>query len=453
MGERRRSEVFLDAEVPADAVRRAFTPAAKRQRYLRVEAVLAEAQATLGMIPAEAAEAITSTARSLDLDPDAIAARMAVHGHPMMALVEVLADAVGEHGGWVHWGATTQNIQQTGDVLLLRDVHGLIVSQLRDVLAALADLGERTAATPMAGRTHWQHAVPITFGLKVAAWSDQLLRHLERLEQLEPRLLRSMTGGAAGSFASFGERGIDLQDEVAHLLQLTPMPVPSRAIVDHFAEFVLALGLLSTSMQSIADELQRLNTTEYGEVQETIPAGQVGSSTMPQKRLAPHMGPIVTAAAQARAAASLAFDGMLQAHEVDGSRSAIMDRALEQASVATVERLDALNALVRALQVFPERMRENLATSGGLINAEAVMLALAVAMGRQEAHHAVHGAVDAVNATGIPFGDALLADEHVAAAMSRDDIERLVDPEQYTGLSERVARETAVRARAAASRG
>lgn len=434
----------------ADAVAQAFTLAAKRQQYLQVEAALAEAQASLGMIPPEAAEAITGTARSLELDADAVAARMAVHGHPMMALVEVLADAVGEHGGWVHWGATTQNIQQTGDVLMLRDVHGLIVSQLRGVLDALADLGERTAATPMAGRTHWQHAVPITFGLKVAAWTDQLLRHLERLEQLAPRLLRSMTGGAAGSFASFGDRGIDLQNEVARLLDLEPMAVPSRAIVDHFAELVLTLGLLATTVQTIADEMQRLNTPEYGEVQETIPPGQVGSSTMPQKRIAPHLGPIIIACAQARAATSLAYDGMLQAHEVDGSRSVIMDRALEQACVATVAALDGLDALVRGLRVFPERMRENLGMTGGLINAEAVMLALADAMGRQEAHHAVHSAVEAVNADGIPFGDALLADEHVARVMSREDIERLVDPEQYTGLSERVARETAARARAAA---
>ena len=153
--------------------RAAFTPQSKRLRYLQVEAALAQAQGRLGLIPSKAADAIAATARSLVPDPEAIEARVAVHGHSMMALVEVLADAVGEYGGWVHWGATTQNIQQTGDVLVLRDVREAVIAQLRDALAALADLSEATAATPMAGRTHWQHAVPISFGLKTAAWADQ----------------------------------------------------------------------------------------------------------------------------------------------------------------------------------------------------------------------------------------------------------------------------------------
>lgn len=228
------------------------------------------------------------------------------------------------------------------------------------------------------------------------------------------------------------------------------MPVPSRAIVDHLAEFVLLLGLISATAQSVAEEVQLLNTPEIGEAHEAIPPGQVGSSTMPQKRVAPHVGVLIIAAATARAAAPLALEAMLQSHEVDGTRSVMMDRALEQAGRYTMEALDALVPLIHGLEVDPARMRANLGLTKGLINAEAAMLALADALGRQEAHHVVHHAVERVNGEGLSFADALLADERVAAALTAEQIETLLDPANYTGLSEQIAREAAHSARAAA---
>ncbi|MFT4297256.1 MAG: lyase family protein [Micropruina sp.] len=431
-------------------VRDAFRPESKRRRYLEVEAALAEAQGEMGLIPADAALRIAATARAATLDPDRLAARVGAHGHMMMALVEELAEVVGEHGGWVHWGATTQNIQQTGDILILRDVHATILRSVREALLAAAELIDRTAGLPMAGRTHWQHAVPITFGLKVAAWSDQFVRHHERLLQLEPRLLQSMTGGAAGTFASFGVRGIELQANVAVRLGLSPMAVPSRAVVDHLAEFVLLLGLIAATAQTIAEEMQLLNTPEHGEACEAIPPGQVGSSTMPQKRIAPHVGATIIAAAHARAAVPLALEAMLQSHEVDGTRSVLMDRSLEQACVGASEAMDAVVGLLRGLQVAPERMRANLDLTGGLINAEAVMLRLGDALGRQEAHHVVHHAVERVNSEAITFSEALHRDPRVTTVLSDDEIAVLLDPTRYTGLSEQVARAAAEQARAAA---
>ena len=435
----------------AGNVRAAFAPAEKTRRYLEVEAALAAAEGDIGLIPQEAARQIVQTAGSVTLDPERLAARVRTHGHTMMALVEELAEAVGEYGGWVHWGATTQNIQQTGDVLILRDVYDVVVDLVDDALLAAANVIDRTADMPMAGRTHWQHAVPITFGLKVASWSDQLVRHRERLNDLAPRLLQSMTGGAAGTFASFGSRGIELQAKVAERLGLRPMEVPSRAIVDHLAEFVLVLGLISATAQSVAEEMQRLNTPEYGEAYEEIPAGQVGSSTMPQKRIAPHVGVTIIAAAHARAAVPLALEAVIQSHEVDGTRSVFMDRALEQACVGTVEAMDGLVGILRGLQVSPKRMRQNLDLTHGLINAEAVMLRLADVLGRQDAHHVVHHAVERVNGEKISFLDALRADSRVTNALTNDQITELLDPTRYTGLSEQVAVAAAARARAAVS--
>ncbi len=260
-----------------------------------------------------------------------------------------------------------------------------------------------------------------------------------------------MTGGAAGTFASFGAEGPALQAEVARLLGLEPMDVPSRAIVDHLAELVLALGLLAATLQSIAEEVQRLHTPEYGEAREVLPPGQVGSSTMPQKRIAPHLGPMVIASAQVRAAVPLALEAVIQSHEVDGARSAILDRALEQAATCAVDATENLVGLSRDLEVVPDRMLANLQLTGGLINAERVMLRLGDALGRQEAHHVVHRAVEAVNAGGVTFAEALTADDDVARVLTPDEVAELLDPTRYTGLSAQLAHEAAARARAAAS--
>lgn len=189
-----------------------------------------------------------------------------------------------EHGRWVHWGATTQNIQQTGDVLGIRAACDVITGRLVDVLAELAELAHRHANTVMAGRTHTQQAVPITFGYKLAAWADTMLRYLQRLDELPPLLFIAMAGGAAGSFAARGASGPEVRDALARRLGLTGMPVASRSIADPFAELVCVLALLSTAGSAIAEEIARLGAVEFGELAETLPEGDVGSSTMPQKR-------------------------------------------------------------------------------------------------------------------------------------------------------------------------
>ena len=256
-----------------------------------------------------------------------------------------------------------------------------------------------------------------------------------------------MTGGAAGTFASLGDVGQQVQEGVARRLGLTAMPVPSRSIVDQFAELVCVLGMVCSTAQSVAEEVERLLTAEYGEVSESIPPDTVGSSTIPQKRNPALCGGVIIPAAQVRAVVPLALESIIQAHEVDGTRSVTMDRAVEQACVLTTDALVALRSLVAGLRVYPERMRANLDLTGGLINAEAVMLALARAVGRQEAHHVVHAVVERLGAPGARFDDALLTDPQVSAVLGEDEVQTLLDPVQYIGLSAKVARETSRRAR------
>lgn len=425
-----------------------FTTRARRQRWLDVEAALASAEADVGLVPESAAAAIAANAEMDLIDEDALDAGEKASRHVMVPLVAALADVVGpEYGGWVHWGATTQNIQQTGDTMGIKDAHAILINRIKRLLVVLADMAETHADTVMAGRTHGQHAVPITFGYKAAVWADTFARHLERMDQVAPRLLVSMTGGAAGTFATFGDLGPAIHRGVASRVGLSPMVIPSRAISDHFAEWVCLLGLISGTAQSIAEEVIRLMAAEFGEVAEKLPAADVGSSTMPQKRNAKAAMGIVTAAAQVRALVPLALEATIQAHEVDGARSAMMDRAVEQSATLLDQILSHLLGLLSDLQVFPERMSENISLTHGLISAEAVMMRLAERIGRQEAHAAVHEAAMRAATSGAMFADALASTPAIGDRLTRAEISQLLDPRDHVGLSPQLARLTAARVR------
>jgi adenylosuccinate lyase len=421
------------------------------QAWLDVEVALARAQAELGIIPAAAADAIAGAARLENMDRARIDEGFARTGHTIVPLVWELGRIVGEpHGGWVHWGATTQNITQTGDLLVLRQAHAVFLRQIGEVLAAMADLAERSADMPVAGRTHGQHAVPATFGYKVAVWIDELARHVERLRQAAPRLFVAMLGGGAGTFASLGKNGPPVQAGIGRLLGFGSMAVPSRAIGDHLAENVLLLGLLAATCGKIGREIYTLMKTEFGEVEEPVPPGTVGSSTMPQKRNPKLCQDIIAAAAEIRSQVPLALEAMTTEHEADRTTSLMMDTAEGRACVATGDMLSRLAEVMRGLRLDPARMRANLDLGGGLIMAEAVMLDLGAAIGRQHAHDAVYDAAQAAFVEGRPFGALLAADPRVTAHMTATQIDGLLDPTAYTGLCAEMAREGAARARALA---
>jgi 3-carboxy-cis,cis-muconate cycloisomerase len=445
-------ELPTAARVADPGIRALYRLENRWQAWLDVEAALAKAQEELGIIPRGAAEAIARGAHLEALDRARIDEGFARTGHTIVPLVWELGRIVGEpHGGWVHWGATTQNITQTGDLLVLRQAHGVFLRLIGEALVAMADLAERGADMPIAGRTHGQHALPATFGYKPAVWIDEMIRHVERLRQIAPRLFVAMLGGGAGTFASLGADGPKVQAALAGHLGMQPMRVPARTIGDHLAENICLFGLLAATSAKIAREIYTLMKTEFGEVEEPVPPGTVGSSTMPQKRNPKLCQDIIAAASEVRASVPLALEAMQTEHEADRTTSLIMEAAEARSAIALGDALARLVEVLQGLRLDPERMRRNLDLGGGLIMAEAVMLNLGAKIGRQHAHDVVYDAAQAAFVENRPFADLLAADARVTAHLNAREIASLLDPTAYTGLCAEMAREAARRARTTAA--
>ncbi|MGI9523864.1 MAG: class-II fumarase/aspartase family protein [Hyphomicrobiaceae bacterium] len=425
-----------------------FTDRSRWQSWLDVEAVLAAAQAEIGMIPHSAAEVIAQNAKLERLDLSAVQNDLARSGHPLVPIIWELARICGkEAGGYVHWGATTQNILETGDNILLKQAHKILLTQLAFVLEALAEIAERSADLTLAGRTHGQHAVPITFGYKVAVWIDEFCRHLERLRALENRVFVALLGGATGTFAAFGERGPRLQRLLAKRMSLSPAAVPSRTHRDREVEYVTVLALVAATSGKVANEIYTLMKQEFGEASEPIPVGTVGSSTMPQKRNPILCQDIIAEAAKVRALVPLALEAMMTEHEANRTTTVMMRGAVGPAAIGTGDCLARLLVVINGLELRPSRMSENLQLTDGMILSEAIMLRLAETLGRQVAHDVIYDAVEKVRAGKASFREAIVMTAEIQQHLNPETIDSLLDPSLYTGLSATMARDQAMRAR------
>jgi 3-carboxy-cis,cis-muconate cycloisomerase len=415
-----------------DPVRAVFADRAFVLRMVAVEAALARVQGRLGIIPAEAAAAIDAAATTLEPDLVKLAASTAKVGVPVVGVVAQLRAASGAASGFVHWGATTQDIMDTALVLQLRDVMALLDGDLTGCIDALAVLAERHRGSVMPGRTHLQHALPITFGLKAASWLQPLLGHAERLAQLRPRVLRVQFGGAVGTLASLGVDGVAVMDALAAELGLVAPPAPWHTARDGVAEFACYLGLLAGSLGKIATDVVLQAQSEVGELAEPHEAGRGGSSTMPQKRNPISSEYILSACRGVQALVPLMLGAMLQDHErATGPWQSEM-LALPQACALAHGALVRTRALLEGLQVDPAQMRRNIDITHGAIMAEAAMMGLAPLIGNDEAHHLVQHACDDALKEGLGLAEVLARDPRVDPAV----VARLTDPAGYLGVTD-----------------
>lgn len=436
----------------SDEARDTWSDLATLQAWLDVEAALAAAQAGAGLIPAAAAATIAAKADARLFDIDALARGIAFAQHPLVPVLHQFEALCGEPtAGYLHLGATTQNIFDTASALQMRRTHRQIDRDMRRALEAFAALANTHRATPMAGRTHGQHALPMTLGFKFACWMEELARDLERLEARFAPSFPACMGGAIGTHAAMGDKGRAVEEALACRLELRPAGLSSRASFDRAADYIAALGLLAGTAQKIAQDIVFLQRTEVGELSEAFHDGKVGSSTMAQKRNPSAALLLASLARMLRGRVPLALEAMVRMDEGDSSATNVTDAVLPEIGILAASIAQALARLASGLVVHPDAMRRNLALTGGLINAEAVMMVLGRTMGRHVAHGLLYDAAQRAQSEGIPFARCI--EEHpLAAGALPPELAALLAPEGYLGDSAALADAAAARVRRSLSR-
>lgn len=432
-----------------DEMRAVFAERTWVQRMLDVEAALARAQARLGIVPQAAARAITRAARAENLSLDALGAGTRVTGYPVVALTRALAKEAGkEAGGFVHWGATTQDILDTALVLQLRDGLGLVRRDVVRLLRALVARAEAHKSDVMAGRTHLQHALPVTFGFKCAVWATPLVDDLDRLDAMAMRALKVQFAGAVGTLASLGSQGRAVTEALARELKLGIPDAPWHAVRDTMAEAAGALGIVCGNLGKFATDIMLLMQTEVAEVSEPHQPGRGGSSTMPQKRNPIASEYVLAAARGVHALAPLLLASMAQDHERATGPWQAEQLALPQIFVLTAGALAHAVQIAEGMTVDAERMRRNLDATGGLIMAESIMMALAPKLGRGEAHDLVEHACARAIEQRRRLVDVLREEKALAGKVDETTLARIADPSSYVGECLAVVERVAARARA-----
>ncbi len=417
-------------------MRRVFSDENRTQKYLDIEAALARVQGRLGVIPAGAAAEIERNCQLDRIDMAALADRTRLIGYPVLGVVEQLAGlCAGDAGQFCHWGATTQDITDTATILQVREALDLVGDDLEAVAASLADLARRHRDTPMTGRSNLQHAVPVTFGLKLAEILSAIGRHRDRLGELRPRVLAGEFGGAAGTLASLGERGLRVQEGLMQELGLAQPDIAWHTNRDRIAEVGCFLALVTGTLGKIATDVKLLMQTEVGEVAEPFAHGRGSSSTMPQKRNPISCCYIHACAAVVRQQAAALLDAMIADHERSTGPWEIEWIALPEAFLLTAGALAQARLILGGLVVDADRMRANLDLTHGLVSSEAVMMRLAPFVGRQRAHDLVYDVCRRAAEQRRPVLELLTETPEVAAHLRGDELAALCDPASYLGLS------------------
>ena len=417
------------------------------QRMLDVEAALAGALAEVGMIPKSAAKKIAAKASTKYVKVKRICELEREVQHETMAVVLALAEVCGGAGRYVHFGATSNDILDTATAVQIRDALKIVERDLERLLSVALKQASKHKNTIMVGRTHGQHAVPTTLGLKFAIWACELARHLKRLEQLKSHVLVGKISGAVGTGAAWGKEGPRIQEIVMRKLGLAGATASNQILQrDRFAELILSFGLLASTIDKIANEVRNLQRTEIGELEEPFGARQVGSSTMPHKRNPIRCEKICGLARVIRGDVQAALENVVIEHERDLTNSSCERVLLPQCFLLIDEILNTASDVLNGLVVYPERMERNLQLTRGLNMAEAVMIELTKrGMSRQVAHAVVRECSMAALRKNLSLKEVLLREPKVKKYLSEKDIDALTNPKRYLGSAtatvERVLKE------------
>lgn len=411
-----------------------FSKASSNQILLDIESALSRAQAKLGVIPQAAADEINRKANIKYVPEDELAKEFKKVGHPMVAMINVWAKQMdGNAGEFIHYGATTQDIYDTNYVIQLRKAAGIILNDMREIESGMMDLARKHRDTPMMGRTLGQHALPITFGMKVAVWIAENRRNIERLKDCMKRLNSGILKGAVGSYAGLGDKGFEVEELLMKELGLAPPdPADWHGLKDNFAEFGNVLALTGMTFGKIGQEIFLLQSTDLGEVEERLPSTAVGSSTMPHKRNPSKSRTLVVLSREIRRHAEIIMDWMVSIHERDQISSADQ---LAEICIKADKQLKAAKPLLKDLIVYPEAMMENIDKTRGLIMSERLMLVLGEKIGKHTSHEVVREISMEAYKKKIPLKEAILARPDLSKHLKKEEIDEIFDPVKYIGLA------------------
>ncbi|MDF7797273.1 3-carboxy-cis,cis-muconate cycloisomerase [Pseudomonas syringae] len=433
----RASNQLFDAYFMQPEMREIFSDEGRVQGMLDFEAALARAQARVGLIPPEVVADIELSCDARLFDFDALAIAIGSAGNSAIPLVKALGKQIAARSAeaerYVHMGATSQDVMDSGLVLQLRRAIALLERDLSRLADAMAEQAQRHAGTPLAGRTWLQQATPVTLGMKIAGWLGAVTRHRQRLNEIKPRLLCLQFGGASGSLAALGDQAFSVAEALAGELQLALPEQPWHTQRDRLVEFAGLLGLIAGSLGKLGRDVSLLMQTEVGEVFEPSAPGKGGSSTMPHKRNPVGAAVMISTATRAPGLVATMLAAMPQEHE--------RSLGLWHAEWETLPELCCLvsGSLQQALQVIPglqvdaERMAINLQSTKGLVLAEAVSIALAQRIGRDAAHHLVEQCCRRAVEQGAHLRQVLGETPQVSEQFSSDELDRLLDPAHYLG--------------------
>jgi 3-carboxy-cis,cis-muconate cycloisomerase len=426
-------ELFTGMFVP-EQVREATSDRAWLQAMLDTEAALAAAEAEAGLIPAKAAESIAAACDEGAFNPEAIGREARSVGVPVIPLLRALRERLDDGAaGFVHYGATSQDVMDTAAMLVARRALVLIEAELDAVAAACAGLAEQHRGTLMAGRTLMQQGLPTTFGLKAAIWLDSIVAARERLDSVS---LAVQFGGASGTLASLGEGSEQVVGLLAKRLDLDEPAIPWHTSRVRVADLGASLALVAGALEKIGLDVVLLSQSEIGEVAEPSGGGRGGSSTLPHKRNAIGSVLAIACARRVRGAAGVLLAAMPQELERAAGAWQSEWEPLREGLALTGGAAAAVREALEGLEVRPERMRENLNATGGLLMAESVVGALGERLGRRRARELVDGACERALDTGTSLREQLIGDGAVSDELSEEEIDRALDPAGYLGSAE-----------------
>ena len=417
-----------------EELRTIFSEENRIQKWLDFEAALAAAQAELGIIPAAAAAEIAEHAKVANIDIVAMSAEIRRIKHSLVpALKQLQARCSKENGEWLHYGATTQDVVDTGVALQLKQFHVVAMRDLQAVGRELSRLAVTHRDTLMTGRTHGVQALPITFGHKCAIWLDEIGRHHERLKEAEGRVLVGMVAGAVGSQASLGPQAAEVERRTLTKLGLGTPAISWAPARDRYTEYTLLLAMVGATLSKIGNELFNMQRNEFGEVEEAFSDGKLGSSTMPHKRNPTSAENLAGLSRPLRYNATMMLEGMVQEGERDGIAWKMEWKAVPECCLIAGAMLFQAKNLLAGLKVDAAAMATNLDKMRGYLLSERVMLELSERLGKQTAHEwiyeaSMHGIVGKLS-----FGDAMRQHEGLAKVFSEADIKTMTDPAGYLG--------------------